>query len=230
MFPFFLFTVTAKTVGATRDEAKVLNYGRIYGAGVKFASQYLQDCNPKISMAEAKQLANKMYSQTKGDRCYVLNKFGALCFYLNDKQSSEQDYLDFVNFKVTEREMYELINERYKLSLLLKPLKSLDDNLILSPEGVELAVNNEIEHSENDVISIKNLKKLFGEVGNVQRRNVSFTEIKNSRKELSKSKFWNDGSESHTFNKLEEIALNPNTKTPGIVNFGSCIHQIALTI
>ena len=111
----------------------------------------------------------------------------------------------FVNFKVTEREMYELINERYKLSLLLKPLKSLDENLILSPEGVELAVNNEIEHSENDVISIKNLKKLFGEVGNVQRRNVSFTEIKNSRKELSKSKFWNDGSESHTFNKLEEI-------------------------
>ena len=37
-----MHSATAKTVGVSRDNAKVLNYGRIYGAGLKFAKQLLQ--------------------------------------------------------------------------------------------------------------------------------------------------------------------------------------------
>ena len=77
-----MHSMTAKTAGVTRDEAKILNYGRIYGAGNKFASQLLQNFNPKLTKAEALTRANDMYSETKGNRGFLLNKMGALCYYL----------------------------------------------------------------------------------------------------------------------------------------------------
>ena len=65
-----MHSVTAKTVGVSRDNAKVLNYGRIYGAGLRFAKQLLQNFNPALSEARAKELAVRMYEQTKGERLY----------------------------------------------------------------------------------------------------------------------------------------------------------------
>ena len=75
-----MHSATAKTVGVSRDNAKVLNYGRIYGAGLKFAKQLLQNFNPTLSDARAKELAVRMYDQTKGDRRYRLSKRGAEYF------------------------------------------------------------------------------------------------------------------------------------------------------
>ena len=42
-----------RSVGVSRDQAKVLNYGRIYGAGIPFAKQLLQTFNPALSDSEA---------------------------------------------------------------------------------------------------------------------------------------------------------------------------------
>ncbi len=56
-----MHSMTAKSVGVSRNEAKVLNYGRIYGAGVPFAKQLLQNFNPKLTDERASTLSYKMY-------------------------------------------------------------------------------------------------------------------------------------------------------------------------
>lgn len=57
---------TAKILGINRNDAKVFNYGRIYGAGVKFATQLLKQCNPNLTDEEALKTAKALYEQTKG--------------------------------------------------------------------------------------------------------------------------------------------------------------------
>ena len=51
---FFQHSATARSAGVSRDDAKVLNYGRIYGAGVNFAKTLLQRFNPALTDAEAR--------------------------------------------------------------------------------------------------------------------------------------------------------------------------------
>ena len=63
-----MHSVVANLIGINRNEAKVLNYGRIYGAGKAFAARFLRQSNPKLSEKEAKQKAEKIYKQTKGNR------------------------------------------------------------------------------------------------------------------------------------------------------------------
>ena len=61
-----LHSRTAKLVGISRDHAKVLTYGRIYGAGVRFAEQLLRQFNPNLTQMLAKRKARLMYNSTKG--------------------------------------------------------------------------------------------------------------------------------------------------------------------
>lgn len=61
-----LHSKTAKILGISRNEAKVFNYGRIYGAGVKFATSLLTKFNPKITDEEATKVAKTLYAETKG--------------------------------------------------------------------------------------------------------------------------------------------------------------------
>ncbi|CCE65831.1 hypothetical protein TPHA_0N00510 [Tetrapisispora phaffii CBS 4417] len=61
-----LHTKTADLLGCSRNEAKIFNYGRIYGAGVKFASLLLKNFNPTLSEQEAKEAASNLYANTKG--------------------------------------------------------------------------------------------------------------------------------------------------------------------
>lgn len=61
-----LHSKTADILGISRNDAKVFNYGRIYGAGVKFAARLLRQCNPNISDKEAEETATKLYAKTKG--------------------------------------------------------------------------------------------------------------------------------------------------------------------
>ncbi|PAK71744.1 hypothetical protein B8W95_13190, partial [Staphylococcus pasteuri] len=53
-------------LGISRDAAKVFNYSRIYGAGVKHAVQLLLKSNPGLSKDEATDLAKSLYQATKG--------------------------------------------------------------------------------------------------------------------------------------------------------------------
>lgn len=61
-----LHSRTASILGITRNDAKVFNYGRIYGAGLKFAGQLLRQFNPNLSEQETVETASKLYAATKG--------------------------------------------------------------------------------------------------------------------------------------------------------------------
>jgi len=57
---------TADIADISRSDAKVLNYGRIYGAGKLFAGRFLKQSNPSLTEEEAKRKARDIYIQTKG--------------------------------------------------------------------------------------------------------------------------------------------------------------------
>ncbi|GAA5911253.1 DNA-directed DNA polymerase gamma MIP1 [Sporobolomyces salmoneus] len=61
-----LHSKSASILGISRDDAKVFNYSRIYGAGVKHAVQLLIKSNPTLSTEQATQLAKNLYASTKG--------------------------------------------------------------------------------------------------------------------------------------------------------------------
>ncbi|KAK3902054.1 DNA polymerase family A-domain-containing protein [Staphylotrichum tortipilum] len=61
-----LHSRTASILGITRNDAKVFNYGRIYGAGLKFAGQLLRQFNPSLSEKDTLLIASKLYTTTKG--------------------------------------------------------------------------------------------------------------------------------------------------------------------
>lgn len=63
-----LHSNTANIIGISRDNAKVFNYSRIYGAGGKHAVQLLLQFKPSLSNAEAQERATKLYKQTKGQK------------------------------------------------------------------------------------------------------------------------------------------------------------------
>jgi DNA polymerase gamma 1 len=61
-----LHSRTAGILGITRNDAKVFNYGRIYGAGLKFAATLLRQFNPTLSEKETLEISSKLYTTTKG--------------------------------------------------------------------------------------------------------------------------------------------------------------------
>lgn len=61
-----LHSRTAGILGITRGDAKVFNYGRIYGAGLRFAAQLLRQFNPSLTDKETLATATKLYAATKG--------------------------------------------------------------------------------------------------------------------------------------------------------------------
>lgn len=61
-----LHSKTANILGISRNEAKIFNYGRIYGAGLKFATKLLKQFNPKLTDAECADRAKSLYDSTKG--------------------------------------------------------------------------------------------------------------------------------------------------------------------
>ncbi|KAH6693824.1 DNA polymerase gamma [Plectosphaerella plurivora] len=63
-----LHSRTAGILGITRNDAKVFNYGRIYGAGLKFAAQLLRQFNPSLSERETVATASRLYVDTKGTK------------------------------------------------------------------------------------------------------------------------------------------------------------------
>ncbi|CAF0847266.1 unnamed protein product [Adineta ricciae] len=70
-----LHSKVAALVGISRDQAKVFNYGRMYGAGKTFAEKLLMQFNHNLSVDEAKAKADLMYSKTKGTKSRVSQKW-----------------------------------------------------------------------------------------------------------------------------------------------------------
>lgn len=61
-----LHSRTANILGISRNNAKVFNYGRIYGAGLKFAATLLRQFNPSMPEEKTKEVAGQLYKETKG--------------------------------------------------------------------------------------------------------------------------------------------------------------------
>ncbi|KIL59116.1 hypothetical protein M378DRAFT_188045 [Amanita muscaria Koide BX008] len=71
-----LHSKTAKILGLSRDQAKVFNYSRIYGAGMKHAVLLLLQANAgSMSVEQARRLAENLYASTKGKNTHRTDVF-----------------------------------------------------------------------------------------------------------------------------------------------------------
>ncbi|KAG2233781.1 DNA polymerase family A-domain-containing protein [Thamnidium elegans] len=71
-----LHSKTANILGISRDKAKIFNYARIYGAGVKYATSLLMQYNQGMEIEAATVRALQLYSSTKGEKAHsVRNPF-----------------------------------------------------------------------------------------------------------------------------------------------------------
>ena len=59
---------TAQSININRDQAKILNYARIYGSGQPFATRFLMQSNLGLTEKQAKEKAKKIFTETKGIR------------------------------------------------------------------------------------------------------------------------------------------------------------------
>lgn len=71
-----LHSKTAKILGLSRDQAKVFNYSRIYGAGMRHAVQLLLQANADMLPEQAQRLAEQLYASTKGKNTQRTDVFG----------------------------------------------------------------------------------------------------------------------------------------------------------
>nr|SVE84086.1 EOG090X00SQ [Daphnia pulex] len=140
---------TAAAVDITRDQAKILNYGRIYGAGERFARTLLMQFNHRLTEKEATEKARKMYSLTKGNSLLKLSHYG-------------------------------------------RQLASASGN---KDELVTLEQLSEMRKNARKEPRLKKIANLPTD-------------------ELVERRMWAGGTESHMFNKLEEIAQSESPQTP----------------
>ncbi|XP_067132556.1 DNA polymerase subunit gamma-1 isoform X1 [Centruroides vittatus] len=125
---------TALSVGITREQAKIINYGRIYGAGQPFAQQLLMQFNHHLTPEDAKQKAKKMYTETKGIRKLV-NEF--------EDDNDEQDIILRNKFKKrkwiggSESHMFNKLEEIAQSSEPRTPVLGCRISKALEPETVD---------------------------------------------------------------------------------------------
>ncbi|KAG1151055.1 hypothetical protein G6F37_002358 [Rhizopus arrhizus] len=68
-----LHSKTANILGISRDKAKIFNYARIYGAGVKYATSLLLQYSQGMDQQTAEKRAAELYSNTKGEKEHSKN-------------------------------------------------------------------------------------------------------------------------------------------------------------
>jgi DNA polymerase gamma 1 len=71
-----LHSKTASILGLSRDQAKVFNYSRIYGAGMRHAVKLLLQANADMLPEQAQRLAEQLYTSTKGKNTQRTDVFG----------------------------------------------------------------------------------------------------------------------------------------------------------
>ncbi|KDN36329.1 hypothetical protein K437DRAFT_271157 [Tilletiaria anomala UBC 951] len=76
-----LHSKTASILGTSRNQAKVFNYSRIYGAGIRHATQLMLKANPSMPIEEAMRLSKQLYTATKGQNTHSTDYFGSKFWY-----------------------------------------------------------------------------------------------------------------------------------------------------
>lgn len=141
---------TASLIGISRDEAKVFNYGRIYGAGKKFAQKLLMQFNPKMSDKEAFAKASKLYSETKGLRNKSKRKFcqdESLSRQLNDFSNDQDEDVTAGKWSGgTESEMFNKLEEIAISQYPKTPVLNARISQALEPDVVDKNVNKNLNN------------------------------------------------------------------------------------
>ena len=181
----------------TRDQAKILNYGRIYGAGEPFAKLLLMQFNPSLSEVEAAGRAKHMYGQTKGSRAHTLNTRGR---WVYEKLSGRGKYS---GEHLNSGEVGQLASIMAQVLHLVKIPSNCPDILYsgqhdLTEQGQELLLG--LGLSPADKVDTELLNKLVKVSREGKHRIRSDFETKES---LVERVIWSGGSESATFNRLE---------------------------
>ncbi|KAF2351303.1 DNA-directed DNA polymerase family A palm domain [Trinorchestia longiramus] len=107
-----LHSRTAATAHITRDQAKVINYSRIYGAGLRFLQTLLLQFNSSLGPAVARQRAEAIMTTTKGEKGWRLSEEGrqAVLEYLGedveDKAFTRKQINGFLRRLNRERQLY----------------------------------------------------------------------------------------------------------------------------
>eukprot|EP00088_Acartia_fossae_P013148 TRINITY_DN1683_c0_g1_i7.p1 TRINITY_DN1683_c0_g1~~TRINITY_DN1683_c0_g1_i7.p1 ORF type:complete len:1146 (-),score=216.92 TRINITY_DN1683_c0_g1_i7:47-3484(-) len=210
-----LHSKTAAAAQVTRDQAKVLNYARIYGAGESFAKQLLKQYNPVLNDAEIASRARHMYEQTKGLSGYQLNEKGK---WLYEFLMPEVKYKGEM---VSKKEMNMLTKKMVFLNRVIKGskfVKHKDRTILchtLNDVGKGLYLDYKYNSSyENKTIMLDDnrLRQFFDHLQEKYDDNSALDrDVANS---LIHQTIWFGGTESHTFNKLESIAMSKYPKTP----------------
>lgn len=63
-----MHTTTAKILNTSRDNAKIFNYSRIYGAGKRFTAQLLKKLDPNQTQDSCQSITDNLYLRTKGKK------------------------------------------------------------------------------------------------------------------------------------------------------------------
>jgi len=209
-----LHSKTAAAAQVSRDQAKILNYARIYGAGEMFAKLLLKQYNPDLSDTEVAARARHMYEQTKGLRGYKLNKQGAWLYEFMFEEADNGQMIPkkimnilakkmgFMNQIVKESKYINHKDRMIHCHLLTDEVKTLYGQFL----GSKLDLDGDILLDDKKLKDfVLHLEDKFGGKSN------SDFDVLNS---LVGQTIWFGGSESHTFNRLEEIAMSEFPKTP----------------
>ena len=197
-----MHSVTAKLAGVSRDQAKILNYARIYGAGKLFAKSLLMQFNSDLKDRDALAAATKTFIDTKGEKIYKLNSFGILC-----NKIAFDDHNDEIPSKSLKKcsRVREFLN------------KTVESNF--DPNATHFQLKDGVTFdSDSNSASVDDLKREFRMYEEKKRNEGRFTKsIYEARKddaEIVEKTYWKGGSESYTFNHLEALALAWKAKTP----------------
>ena len=165
--------------------------------------------NPGLSETEAGGRAKHMYQQTKGSRAYTLNTRGAWLF---DNFSGKGKYN---GEQLSSGEVGELASVMTQVQQLVgvsphrQASMSSTDLHTLTDLGVELLVSLGISPTEQvDTELLVNMVRRWR--GGRQRISSDLE----TRESLVERVIWSGGSESATFNRLEEIAVSSFPVTP----------------
>ena len=124
-----LHSLTGKILGISRNQAKVFNYGRLYGAGIAHSVQLLLKGNKTINRAEATLRAKNLFTRTKGERyrsAYGRNSTVPLIWYggtesvvfnsLEQIATSDDPRTPFLGCQITDALLTKVIKGQYMTS------------------------------------------------------------------------------------------------------------------
>ncbi len=159
------------------------------------------------------------FSETKGDRAFVLNKLGAFCYNISsvdERDLSEEGRI------VTKQAMNRCVAVKRKLDMYFEAVDIKENRFVLNDLGMDTAIVMDIEfNSDLGILSSDELRNFISKVGTVRRKQFNKAEAEAdykdylyAREKLTSRPIWIGGSESHTFNRLEKIALAWQPQTP----------------